>query len=400
MKKYMCWLGLLAVLFASPAYAVNQEIRALFRPDPAQPNKNVFVNQTPNSGYCAEYPGECASNGMFSIQLPLRFTSSRPLNLGAGVYILVPVSWRSLTVTNVETLKTETVEVRFVGVGSKYILSHTAASLTGAANDREAHQKLWVGSSWNYAPAPCQYSGVGAFGADTYRFFWKTPQHAHCGKQNYVTIPGITFENLDFAYELRTPNPLGMRNGLYKGSLTYSVAHGGDIDLGPALVPSDSSLTLDFVLEVQHTLKVELPPGGNRVVLEPAGGWQPWIEGGRKPDRIYRAAPFYISASTPFKVSMLCDAASSSRCNLRSPSGNVTQVGVKIRMPPGFGLPDDYEQPLALHAWFNYWPSQYVDRQEGAVIFEMPKDVIDKLLVPGFSDTFYGDITIIWDSEA
>ncbi len=400
MKKYMCWLGLLAVLIAPPAHAANKEIRALFRPDPAQPNKNVFVNQTPNSGYCSQWPDQCVENKMFSIRLPVQFNSKRQIYARSGIALLVPANWRRLTVTHAETLKQETVEVRIVGIGSEYALSQSATSLTGETEDVEGHRKLWTTSSWVYAPPPCLYSGVGAYDSHTYNFFWKTPQNAHCVKVNTVAIPAISFQYLDIAYELRTPNPLAMSTGLYTGSVAYTLGLGGDFDFGPDLVPNDSALMLDFVLDVQHTLKVDIAPGGNKVVLEPAGGWRSWIDGGRKPDRIYREAPFFISASTPFKVSMLCDAFSSSQCNLRSPSGRTTQVGVKIRMPPGFGLPNDYAQPLVIHGWFGFQPSLYLDRKEGALIFEMPKDAIDKLLVPGFSDTFTGDITIIWDSEA
>lgn len=57
MKSYL-WLGLLAALNIPQAQAINQEIRALFQPDSSKPNKNAFVNKTPNSGYCA------ASGGM------------------------------------------------------------------------------------------------------------------------------------------------------------------------------------------------------------------------------------------------------------------------------------------------------------------------------------------------
>jgi hypothetical protein len=30
----------------------------------------------------------------------------------------------------------------------------------------------------------------------------------------------------------------------------------------------------------------QIPPGGNKVLLEPQGGWQGWLEHGRKPVRL------------------------------------------------------------------------------------------------------------------
>lgn len=53
MKRMTGRLGLLAALCLPLAEAANQEIRARFQADPAQPSKNVFVNKTPNSGRIA-----------------------------------------------------------------------------------------------------------------------------------------------------------------------------------------------------------------------------------------------------------------------------------------------------------------------------------------------------------
>lgn len=89
-----------------------------------------------------------------------------------------------------------------------------------------------------------------------------------CKGANYL-IPGFSYRYLDFAYELRTPNPLKMSSGQYTGSLTYSVGPGQDIDMGDVMLPNDSALTLNFNLEVQHTLQVEVPPAAT------AWNWSP-----------------------------------------------------------------------------------------------------------------------------
>lgn len=397
MKMSMCCVGLMAALSAPAAQAVNQEIRALFQPDPAQPSKNVFINKTPNSGYCASYPGECASQNMFSIQIPVRFTASRAMNPGEILMLKAPANWRSLTVTNSETQEAETVEVRIIGMGSDYVLSNSAADLTGETDALAGHQALWGGLSWVYAPPPCLYSGVGAYGSHSYRFFWKTPVEDYCTQRTQFRIPAISFNTLDFAYELRTPNPLGMSTGLYTGSLSYVLGPHQDFSFGSLMIPDDGNLTLDFILDVQHTLKVDLPPGGNKVLLEPNGGWQTWISGGAKPTEIYRDQPFYLSASSRFKVMMLCDSTGGSRCKLRSPKGNSTEVEVRMSMPPGIDGPTGW---LRHNTWMGpFQPSSYVDRKPGSLRFQMPRDAIDFLLKPGLNDTLDGNITIMWDSE-
>jgi hypothetical protein len=236
----------------------------------------------------------------------------------------------------------------------------------------------------------------------TYRFFWQTPVQAPCTKTAAFRIPSMYFDKIDFAYELKTPNPLSMSSGLYTGSIVYSMGPGGDFDMGATFQPDDGNLTLDFVLDVQHTLKVDLPPGGNKVTLEPEGGWARWIDSGRKPTRIFRDQPFYISASSRFKVMMLCNSQGGPYCNLGSPLGNSVQVKVSMSLPAGIDGPGGPVNriPLSVNSWSSsFQPSLYVDRKPGAMHFELEPSAIDFLLRPGLNDRLRGNITIIWDSD-
>lgn len=403
MKKTTYWLGLLAALSLPSAHAVNQKIRALFQPDPAQPAKNVFVNKTPNSGYCASYPAQCEAIKMFSIQIPVRFDSTRSIMPGDAVSLKVPANWRQLTVVNQVTQETEIVEVRIIGIGSHFVLSDTAANLVGVPNNLDAHNKLWTSRNWAQAPAPCQISGVGWYYADTFGFFWKSPREATCTKVAAYRIPSMYFNTLDFTYELRTPNPLGMSSGQYTGSLTYTLGPEGDFQMGAMMVPNDSTLTLDFVLDVGHELKVHLPPGGNNVSLEPEGGWQRWMDSGRKPGRIYRDQLYYLSASSRFKVMMLCNSLGGTECALGSSTGRSTKVEVTMTTPRGIvgpGGSDGWSGRLVYNTWIGpFQPTQYLDRKAGNLRFEIPPWQVDFLLKPGINDTLKGNITIIWDSE-
>lgn len=403
MKATTYGLGLCLALVMPTVQAASQEIRALFQPDPSQPNKNVFLNKTLNSGYCADFPGECAANNMFSIRLPFRFNSTSIIWPHYNVGIKVPANWRRLTVTNNDTMETETVEVRITGIGSNFVLDRPAHELVSVGDVLLGHQLLWEGSSWVHAPSPCQYSGVGVYTPSTYRFFWKTPVEAQCEKKAKAKITSMYFDTLDFAYELRTPNPLGMSTGLYTGSLSYSLGPGGDFDMGSQFQPDDNQLTLDFVLDVQHTLKVDIPPGGNNVSLEPVGGWAPWLESGRKPTRIFRDQPFFISASSRFKVMLLCNSPGGNTCRLGSPKGDTTNVQVSMTLPTSIthsGGNPAVRLPLRFNEWVGpFQPSLYVDRKEGSLNFEMNSWDINFLLKPGKNDRLRGNVTIIWDSD-
>jgi hypothetical protein len=179
MKIFTSGCALALALSMSPAQAINQEIRATFRPDPSQPSKNVFINQTPNSGYCVAFPGKCADGNMFSIELPVRYTSHRSLVPGDGISLKIPAAWRRLTITNQDTQETESVEVRITGIGSTYVLSDRVEEITGIPDTGPAHDKLWT-SGWLYAAPPCVGSGLSGFNSTIYRFFWHTPVEETC----------------------------------------------------------------------------------------------------------------------------------------------------------------------------------------------------------------------------
>jgi hypothetical protein len=407
-------LALLAVVAAPSAGAATQEIRALFTPDSANPHRNMFINKTPSSGYCVDAPSQCQDNNMFSIRLPVGFNSARAMQPDAAprqsAMFKVPASWRTLTVTRADGDGAAKVEVRIAGIGSQHNLSDTSMNLTGAPTAVEGHQRLWSGGvlgSWVNAAPPCEYSGVGFYGDSFYRFFWKTPVEGTCVKVAKFMIPSLSYEHLDFAYELRTPNPLDMASGLYTGSLNYRIGPGGDFDMGDVMLPNDSLLTLNFVLDVQHTLKVDIPPGGEKVLLVPAGGWQSWLHAGRKPTRIFRDQTFNISASSRFKMYLDCQFQfhpGSRYCYLSDGNNILVPIEISVSLPAGLmdssGKPVSRE-PLKVGEQGSvvFQPSQYVDRKPGTLHFELYKDAIDAVLLPQTGKHYRGTVVVIWDSE-
>ena len=404
------WLGMLAVVAAPSVQAVNQEIRALFTPDSANPQRNMFVNKTPVSGYCADYPGQCQDNETFSIRLPMRFESASPMQPNASprnsAMFNIPSRWRPLTVTNRETGETETVEVRIAGFGSRYILSDTAVNLTGAATAIEGHRALWggPGGGWVNAAPPCTYSGVGLYTDRYYGFFWKTPVQGTCVKTASFPIPAMTYDYLDFSYELKTPNPLTMSSGLYTGDVSYRIGPGGDFDMGDVMLPSDPDLTLNFVLDVQHTLKVDIPPGGEKIQMIPEGGWQNWLHSGRRPVRIFRDQTFHISASSRFKMFLDCQFGPGTSCYINDGNNIFVPIVVSVSLPAGLmdSSGNPVRQQLLKVGEANgvvFQPSQYVDRQNGTLHFELHKDAIGIVLAPTTPKHYSGTVVVVWDSE-
>ncbi|NUU36844.1 hypothetical protein HNQ83_17490 [Pseudomonas sp. C2B4] len=399
-------IGISGWLLSIPAQAVTQEIRAVYVPDPANPQNNTFLNQTPQSGYCGDYPNDCKP--LSGVRLPLRFASVQAVEPGAsernGAMFKMPAQWRSLLVTHVFTGETATVEMRIGGFGSQYVLSDTAVNLTGAADDSQAHYKLW-GSSWGIAPLPCRAGAMATFGPDFYRFFWRTPVDAVCAKQAAFAIPWMSYGYLDVAYELRMPDPLQMSAGLYSGELTYGVGPGQDIDTGDNMLPDGSAVTFSFVLDVQHVLKVDIPPGGHKVALVPQGGWQAWLQQGRKPSRLFRDQTFNISSSSRFKMFFECQYSGTESCGLRDAVGGTTdaQVFMSVSLPDS--ITDSAGQPVRRRPLTSspdaaaFQPAQFLDRAPGTLHFEIPRDYVEQMLQPGQAKRYVGDVTVIWDSE-
>jgi hypothetical protein len=393
-----------------PVWAEQVSIEASFKPDSANPQRNKFTNDTPLSGYCEYYPQICKDSETFSLRVPIQFDSSGPISAHhgdprKGGMIRVPAQWRELTVIHEVTGEPETVKVRIAGVGSNYETDDVIGLVGGADDARAAHNLLW-GRSWVTAPSPCISSGMGFLSRRTYAFFWKTPIEVECAKQAQFNVPWLRYSYLDFAYELVTPNPLGMSSGKYLGTLTYTLGPHGDFDMGDIMLPSSSTLSLSFALDVQHTLKVDIPPGGNRVELVPQGGWQSWLTQGRKPTRLFRDQTFNLSASSRFKMQLECQYTQDSQnCSVQDPvSGHSVPLNVSVSLP--HGLSDASGQsvsrrPLRLDGSGTelFQPGIYVDRKPGTLHFEVPASEVAEMMRPGMARRYSGNVTVIWDSD-
>ncbi|WP_458131541.1 hypothetical protein [Pseudomonas sp. R3-41] len=390
------------------ANALSRDITAVFRPDPSKPNENTFLNTTPVSGHCASNP--CYS--MFSIRLPLTADGNSAIQANhqdprQGAMFSVPTNWRPVQVTHTGTGESETVEVRWSGFGSKHRFTPNVIQLVGGGvSALEAHDMLWGGRWGAHPPPPCRYVSGGGFDDRVYTFFLRTPTEGACAKTARYLLPAGTmnYEYLDFAYELRTPNPLKMSSGQYTGSLTYSIGPRQDIDLSDVMVPSDSALTLNFKLDVEHILKIDVPPGGNRVELVPQEGWQSWLNSGRKPTRLFRDQRFHISASSRFKMMLECEQVSGNTCAVsEAGSGHAVPVDISVTLPNG--LTDGAGQPVNRRRLLRdgsgtelFQPGQYVDRGPGTLHFEIGRDSVEQMLDSG-AKAYSGSVTVVWDSE-
>ena len=405
--------ALLTVLYglcSLPAGAAVLNINASFAPDSAAPQRNEFKNQTPSQGFCTQVPQACEPEGLFSLIAPITFTANAPIRANhadprQGGMAKVPSEWRDVQVTH-SSGETHIVKIRIAGIGHESAIPVPISELTGQDGLR-GWDSLWQGGGWIYAPSPCQGVGWATAGTRGYNSFWKVPPGAGvCAKRALLEIP-LSFRYLYFVfgYQLITPNPLSMQSGQYTGSITFSVGPGQDFDMGDVMQPDDSTLTLNFNLDVQHTLKVDIPPGGNKVELVPEGGWQNWLQNVRKPVRLFRDQTFNISASSRFKMELSCFITGTNNCMIVDlVSGRTAEVQISISLPNG--LTDLVGEPVKRRRFYpgshraqQFQPAFYVDRAPGVLHFEIDSFYVNSMLQSGRAATYSGTVTVIWDSE-
>ncbi|WP_262387668.1 hypothetical protein [Pseudomonas gessardii] len=395
-----------ALAFSSAAAALTQDISAVFTPDPANPFENKFRNTTPISSICESHiPTQCKALNLFSLRIPaFDALSNGPILANhaderQGFMVQVPSSWRDVQVTHTRTGEVETVQMRIAGFGGLWQVPRPPG-VSGWAQPGIA----WT-TQWSRAPSPCVSTGHLKASRQTATYFWIVPEGAGvCSRKPSQDLAYMRIYQMEYAYEIRTPNPLGMSSGEYTGNLTYTLGPRGDYDFGDVLIPTDNQLTFNFNLEVQHQLQVEVPPGGNRVELVPQGGWQAWLNRGRKPARLFRDQTFNISASSRFKMQMACERVIGDTCALRNTTdGHEVPVDVSVSLPHGLSRDDGgavSRQPLLLSGVGTelFQPGFYVNRRPGTLHFEVKKDYADQMLERGGS-TYSGQVTVVWDSQ-
>ncbi|KAF6696667.1 hypothetical protein HFD98_00055 [Pseudomonas sp. EKM23D] len=398
-------VGLLSLGGTGTAQAISENITALFKPDPTNPMVNKFQNTTPISSICQSHiPTQCQALNLFSLRIPgFDALSNGPILANhaderQGFMVQVPSHWRNVLVTHTKTGETETVQMRIAGFGGLWQVPRPPGV--------SAWAQPGVGwtQQWARAPSPCISTGHLKAGLQTATYFWMVPEGAGvCSRKPSQELAYMRIYQMEYAYELRTPNPLGMSSGEYTGSLTYTMGPGGDYDFGDVLIPTDNQLTFSIFLEVQHDLKVEVPPGGNRIELVPQGGWQTWLNQGRKPARLFRDQTFNISASSRFKMQLECERVMGNTCALRNADGHQVPLDISVSLPYGLNRPDGSavnRQPLLLSGAGTelFQPGYYVNRRPGTLHFEVAKEHADSMLAQGGS-TYSGQATVIWDSD-
>lgn len=391
-SRFFLLIGLVSV----EAFSQTINVTAKYAPNPTSLNDNKFVNTTPVSGYCKQYPDQCKENETFSIafgsgtnKVSLSASHSDPRQ---GAMFNIPSSWREVSVEN-SSGDVQLLKLRISGFGGTYRV--------GSGISHDAAWRSNNGSSWVYAPLPCRYGGVGAGDKSYFIFFWKTPNTGVCAKQAIINIPSFTIDGFNFAYEMISPDPLAMSAGNYTGRMVYTLGPGQDFDFGDKLIPNDPILELNFTLTVNHIFKVQFPPGADRLSLIPDGGWQQWLHRGRRPEKLFANQPFQIWSSGRFNMQLQCQYAVDEQCGIRNESGHLVPVETRVTLPAGItalsGMAVN-RQLLSNTNAITFLPSLYVDNGRASLHFEVGRDSVKDMT--NYAGSHYsGNVTVVWDSQ-
>ncbi|WP_142966695.1 hypothetical protein [Enterobacter cloacae] len=414
-------LASMALLAASCAgMAVTMDITASFSPSMDRPENNTFTNTTKQSGYCVEIPSQCAQSNIFSIAMGGITASLATSGFTAyseprmGMYFKMPGAWRDVEVMNQNTGTRETVSFRASAFSARY----NTLTNWGTAG----HQQAWAGSSFVNAPSPCGYSGVGMVPNNGYSFMWKWPvSDAACYKIANKNLTGEPYlvNNISIGYELKTPDPLKMASGVYFGTLVLKIGPGGDIDFGDNLQASDTELTINFSLSVNHELKLTTTAENQAVSLQPCASsrvctedegqanWERWMVTRITPQLTGRSN-FNLSSSGAFIVYLKCEQQSGgSDCALRSDKMSSQMVPVQTFLTLPNNIVDNVTGSTVskhrLETGRDLTKNVFVTKtfgqnRVGSIDFLVGQKDVDTMLTTR-PDTYRGAITVIFDPK-
>ncbi|MDE7527634.1 hypothetical protein [Aeromonas salmonicida] len=214
------------------------------------------------------------------------------------------------------------------------------------------------------------------------------------GKSCYteLSVDGVSdIKAMFFGFKISPPSPLEMPNGNYTGSINLSVGPNKDIDLGNGEY-EDNQLTIELTLKVQHQIKMEFPPGSDKVVLQPPGGWHDWIYRSKtyQPPYLIAELPYRLWGSGGFSVWLNCQYSDGEYCML-----NNTRSGHKARFDVIYQ--NGEREEFVLKAKTKKAFGGLSKNAARTLIFKVDKPALAEMMKsPG--STYQGNVTIIYDA--
>ena len=382
-------LGMLQMIATSTAEALEATITAQYLGDAS----GRFENTTPPAIFCQRWPQKCTEFTV--VDLPITYVKAATAGESEPrdrFYLKLPAR-RQVDIIHEQTGELHSLSFDFTAV-SQYVggpLPRWNPAYSSPRGD------CTILTSFSQGPSPIRFLwaiNTPPSPAACYSMINRPPADYH----EVVTVP-----EMGVAYKLTLPTPYRLKPGIYRGSVTYTIGPGGDFDFGNNVTQlNGNSLTLNFVLDIQHLFFFNFPPGSDRAVLEPPGGWLAWLNGGRVPQRIYRDLPFRLWSTGPFKVYKLCQYQAGTHCGIRNDGNDEVPVQVGLTLPGGIRHQNAPVERLTLPTGrasaLHFEAVQATVNRPGQLHFEVGKDDVRGMLAHAGS-TYTGQVTVVFDAE-
>ncbi|OEZ00669.1 MULTISPECIES: hypothetical protein [Stenotrophomonas] len=396
LRQGLCAFALIAGV--GSAHGADIHISAEFKPDISDPDKREFTNTTPWSGVCnSGHLQSCINNEWWSIDTKIRGTKDAiaQANYGRNGFFIGMPAPRVVQVTSDDGAHTFDLRLNIIGAAMRLTdLEQDGPPEPGPVAPRNCDLGLKNAGAGNYSVMRMFLRRDGGEGV------------AECALQ-YMQTNNYAMQEFDFTYKLITPAPLGMPSGIYTGTTTYRIGgtgEGADFDLGNGVTLEDNIINVHFSLTVQHAFQLDLPPGSDRAVLMPRGGWTQWSDYGIVPKSLEREVPFSVSSSGQFEVSLQCQhPTADGRCAIRNMTDTAHEVPLDIRLTmPGFrdaasGL-DAVDMSLTTTMVPPVFTADtFIIRRPSKLHFGVHGEAVSEMLDnPG--SHYRGDVTVIFDA--
>ncbi|MBK5003064.1 hypothetical protein IAE37_005340 [Pseudomonas sp. S31] len=387
LHRFLAGCALLQALAAPHAGAIEVDVTARYRADPS----GKFENTTPKAVFCARFRFNCEGD-RHAFDIPITYTKTVTVlapDVRDRFYLKLP-SRRSVEVSNDQ--------------GERYMLTIDFTFVSQRATEIS-------GNPGHAASGPrggCSAVSMSA-GFQYFAFLWRVrditdPCHASgVGTGGEVITVGV--DEVGVATHLIIPPPSGMPKGIYRGRVDYSVGDGGDFDFGSHVTDlSDNVVTFNLELDVSHDLFMRFPPGSERAVLEPPGGWQSYLAGRSAPQRLSRDIPFTLWNTGPLQIYKQCQYDQGTLCAIRDSNGRGQQVPIQVALTlPGQlvhgGQPiERLAIPTGEAAALDIVARDVVWNRPGTLHFEVGSQDLPAMLArPG--SRYEGLVTVMFDAD-
>lgn len=399
-------IALCCLLFTFVVHAASIDITAEFSADISKPQHNQFVNTTPVSGFCAEYPAQCSSNGdfnaVFSVIVPgltaerdLITDTAYPTFMTHHPSLTLDATPRAVELIDPATGRRISANFRLVVVGM------TFTRLSGNEN-----LGLAIANSGPPVWAYCGYETAN-ISDRVGKLAWSIngDHKMNCYAQldsSYQFTGSVAISDVSIGYMLDLPDPLNVYGGVYEGEVIYSISDGGDVDFH-GRNNSDSEIRFHIIATVKHAFNIFFPGGRNNldVKLDAQGSWNQWVNGGRAPDSLAKDVPFLMTSSASFVVNMSCGIDGGNQtCGLEY--GN-EKVPLEVLLSlPGFTSNGAGVNNLRLTTAANGVkidpPGTFLIDQHSYVNFRVLRPGVETMVkAPG--STWKGTVTLIFDTQ-